>query len=240
MAEKAKHIKKDQVGTKLTDEQKMQYERLIAARNFHYENLNKWLITFYAIIGALFVALYSLHKENGHQLMELCVAFIGYVVSIAAYLSGKGYYYWETNWIMLVHNFEKKHLIDAEKYKKDKEAYLKENKDDYRTYSVFANMEANNDIDKITSGANISTSKVALAITWFITILWGAMVIFFGLCILLQTFCCDEGPLKICCKLLVGLISVITSLGMTLLFVKIGKFFQSDLGGVDDLKLPID
>ena len=39
----------------MTDDQKYQYEKLIAARNYHYDNLNKWLMSFYVIIGALFM-----------------------------------------------------------------------------------------------------------------------------------------------------------------------------------------
>ena len=159
-------------------------------------------------------------------MLVLCVAFVGYIVSIAAYLSGKGYYYWETSWIMLIHNFEKK--------------CSEEGKDDYRVYSVFANKNANNDKNKITSGANISTSKVALITTWVIAIVWGAMAFFFGACMLLQEYCCGGDPLKLCCELLVGLASVGVSYGTTKWLVKKTDCLQSDLRDLDDLELPID
>ena len=62
-----------------------QFQRLLAARNFHYDNLNKWLMTFYVIIGALFVAFYSV-DENEYRFI---VAIVGYLVSLSAFLSGK-------------------------------------------------------------------------------------------------------------------------------------------------------
>lgn len=228
MAGEAKHMTEEEKKDK-------QYERLIAARNYHYDNLNKWLMSFYVIIGALFVALYSLHKGNGHQLMELCVAIVGYIVSIAAILSGKGYYYWETNWIMLIHKFEKTYLLDRRKYEADKETYLRDAEDDYRVYSVFADKNANNDIHKLTTGANISTSKVALAITWLITILWGALVIFFGVYLLLHNCKCIDALLA---KLLVGCVSVVVAYGMTQgLLRKANEHFYSNLEEIDDLEI---
>ena len=65
-----------------------QYQRLIDARNFHYENFNKWSLYFYAIIAALFVGYYQI--ENNIVLSSV-IALVGYVVSICCYLSGKGY-----------------------------------------------------------------------------------------------------------------------------------------------------
>lgn len=195
-----------------------QYQRLIKARNFHYNNLNKWLITFYAIIGALFLALHTLHAdEHLHRHMELCVAIVGYVVSIGAILSIKGYYYWETNWIMLIHHFEK--------------VYLAKEPKDMRVYSVFANQKVNDEISSVRQGANISTSKVALVITSFIAWMWGVIVIYF--CILLLPI---EGNGGIsCCKLV---FSSIASFAFTYIFVLVGgHFLKSDLDNIEDLGL---
>lgn len=194
-----------------------QYQRLIEARNFHYENLNKWLITFYAIIGALFLALHTLHADDHlHRYMELCIAIVGYVVSVGAILSIKGYYYWETNWIMLVHHFEK--------------VYLSKEPKDMKVYSVFANQKANNDIGAIRQGANISTSKVALVITGFIAWIWGIIAIYF--CIILLPIEGNDGIS--CCKLL---FSSITSFVFTYILLLVGgHFLKSDLDNIDDLK----
>lgn len=199
----------------MTAEQEKQYKRLIDARNFHYENLNKWLLTFYAIIGALFVALWTLHKEAAlHQYMELCIAIVGYVVSVGAILSIKGYYYWETNWIMLVHHFEKVNI---------------ENKED-RVYSVFANKSINNSACCPISGANISTSKVALAITWFISQVWGMIVIYFFLD-MMKCDCLKEA----CCQLIVA---ILASIILTQMLIVIGvNLLASDLSNLDDLKI---
>lgn len=196
-----------------------QYQRLIDARNFHYDNLNKWMITFYAIIGALFLALHTLHADvNSHRYMELCVAVVGYVVSIGAILSIKGYYYWETNWIMLVHHFEK--------------VYFAAESMEMRVYSVFANKKENNGIGFIRQGANISTSKVVLAITGFISWMWGVIVVYF--CINLISISNN----LIFCKILYACIA---SFVLTYLLVVVGgHLFPSDLSNHDNLELTKD
>ena len=38
---------------------KERYELLIRARNFHYENYNKWMTYFYVAISALFVSYFT-------------------------------------------------------------------------------------------------------------------------------------------------------------------------------------
>lgn len=201
----------------MNPDQEKQYEKLIKARNFHYENLNRWLITFYAIIGALFVALYHIH--GSHPLMELCVAIVGYVVSIAALLSGKGYYYWETNWMILIHHFEKVNLA----HKED------------RVYSVFANKHANNCICNPIAGANISTSKVALAITTFIVVLWGTFSLYFCANLLMK---CLE--LQNVCPTAIVVISICVSCIITMLLMYKGaKYFPSKLNDIDDLNIPL-
>ena len=190
-----------------------QYERLINARNFHYNNFNKWLMAFYAIIGALFIAFYTINKEEASNFhTELFIAIMGYIVSIACYLSGKGYYYWEINWIKLIHHFEKK--------------YLATNDNDVRVYSVMANKEANNSIWHPVKGANISTSKLALLIAFLTVIAWGGVVAH----LIIQEYF----EICICCKLLACLIAVLLSYILTCLGAKI---FSSDLKNLDDLKL---
>lgn len=203
MSEETKHMTEEEKKDK-------QYEWLIAARNFHYENLNRWLITFYAIIGALFVALYHIH--GSHHLMELCVAIVGYVVSIAALLSGKGYYYWETNWIMLIHQYEQ---IEIDR-----------NVD--KVYSIFANKEANNQAYNPFAGANISTTKVTLAITTFIAVLWGVIVFYFSV---FPNGTKEDFAIHIT-------ISVIVSAIVTFVAMLLGAlFFPSNLDNIADLEI---
>ena len=211
----------------MTPDQEKQYQQLIEARNFHYNNLNKWLMSFYAIIAALFVALYKLYGDDSHQLMELCVAIVGYVVSIAALLSGKGYYYWETNWIMLVHYFEKMYLKDstADAHKENRELQFRN-----RVYSVFANFNVNNNIMIPTAGANISTTRVALAITWFISMLWGLIVVYLGI----KKLYCECIETVRCRVVVAGLISFFVT--QVLIYIG-GKCFPSDLQNLDNLKL---
>ena len=207
MAEEAKYMTEE-------DKKDKQYERLIAARNFHYENLNKWLTFFYVAIGAVFAGFCTLHTNRPNLPLELVIIGVGYIISLAGYLSCKGYYYWETNWIMLVHRFEKKYLADEDP--------------EMRVYSVMANKSANNCICDPTKGANISTTKVALVVTWLITMLWGALGIYWGI----KSYKCI-GFTTPCCKIVV---SILASFVLTQLTAFIGaKCLPSDLSGLDDL-----
>ena len=190
-----------------------QYDRLIKARNYHYDNLNKWLMTFYAIIGALFIAFYKLYPHG----IAILIAILGYVISIGTLFSIKGYFYWEVNWIMLVHHFEKVN------YKK---------KDD-RVYSVFANIKTNNSLCP-TDGSNISTTKVALAITAFIAIIWGMISFYYGINLL------DKLEVAIPSKPTIAFWSFIASTFVTFVIIATGssiKFLQSDMQNLTNMGL---
>lgn len=190
-----------------------QYDRLIKARNYHYDNLNKWLMTFYAIIGALFIAFYKLYPHG----IAVLIAILGYGISIGTLFSIKGYFYWEVNWIMLVHHFEKVN------YKK---------KDD-RVYSVFANIDANNSSCP-TEGANISTTKVALAITTFIAIIWGMISFYYGVNLL------EKLDVNIPNMPTIAFWSFIASTFFTFVIIATGskaKYLQSDMQNLTNMGL---
>ena len=195
-----------------------QYQRLIEARNFHYENLNKWLTFFYVAIAAIFAGYCTLRSaKDGNPNLEIIVMAVLYLVSLCAYLSCKGYYYWENQWIMLLHYFERKHLTDKE------EKIV-------RIYSVFANKDLLDNTTHPVKGANISTTKVALLMTLMMTILWGAMLIF-GI-LEEKQICLPENET---CAVIFSLLGSIVG---TFLFVIIGKIsLASNLEGLDDLCL---
>lgn len=138
-----------------------QYQRLIDARNYHYDNLNKWLITFYAIIGALFLAFYTLYSNDAIIEVELIVAIVGYIVSISALLSIKGYFYWEYNWIEKLYRFEKNVL---------------RLKGDEQVYSSLINKEKYDFPCCPIKSANVSTTKVALFVTFGVAVAWGFII----------------------------------------------------------------
>ncbi len=134
------------------------YERLITARNFHYENFNKWLTFFYVAIGSVFLGYYSDGiKTVPHG--QLLLNILGLIISLMLHWSAKGYYYWEINWIMLIHDHEKQFTPDD------------------KVYGCFANKSANNDYFTITKGANISTSKISLVFSFIIASIWAYLLI---------------------------------------------------------------
>lgn len=194
-----------------------QYERLIEIRNFHYKNLNRWLTFFYVSIAAIFAGFSTLYKEgNANPKLVILVMAVLYLVSICAYLSCKGYYYWENHWIVLLHDFEKKYFSDKI--------------DGLRVYSVFADKEKLHKPYNPVGGANVSTTKVSLFLTLTITVISGAILIY---CITKSLNCvCPE------CKMYCMFVSFIESTVLTVILAFIGMhFLKSDLNNLDDLKL---
>lgn len=141
---------------------KERYDYLIRARNFHYENFNKWTTYFYVAIGALFVGLYTIEAHDDNLLLEkYALLTLGYLTSLLWYWSTKGYYYWNINFITLVNDCEKR--------------TLKLNPED-RVYFVFANKETQDNYLSPISGANISTSKIAILFSFIVTIVWNVLL----------------------------------------------------------------
>lgn len=62
------------------------YEQLIKARNFHYENFNKWMTYFYVMIGALFLGVCYIVSKSVDYLQDyqneiLAITSVGFIVS---------------------------------------------------------------------------------------------------------------------------------------------------------------
>ena len=140
------------------------YKLVIAARNFHYKHFSKWMTYFYVAIGALFVGYYKIIETPNVDVgyLRLLLPLLGYIVSLLWYWSSKGYYYWAINFISLVSYYERKLL----KFTKEESVY-----------SVFANEKENNNYFKPTSGANISTSKIAVFFAFVVSIAWGVVLL---------------------------------------------------------------
>lgn len=141
---------------------KDRYKHLINARNFHYENFNKWMTYFYVAIGALFVGYYSIITSvKCLRMEEISISVLGFITSLLWYWSSKGYYHWNINFITLVNECEKNDL---------------KLKDEERVYFVFANKKSQNDYINPISGANISTSKISILFAFIITVVWGVIL----------------------------------------------------------------
>lgn len=196
------------------------YKLIIAARNFHYDNFSKWMTYFYVAVGALFVGYCTIITnitnscENRNILILKCLLpVIGYFMSILWYWSAKGYYYWCINFIMLINHYEKDLLKLS---------------DENRVYFVFANKDLNKNYYDPRTGANISTSKIAVFFAFMITIFWGIITIYQIINLLDWNKCpfVDFG------------ISLIIAVGLTLLLSYLSKFiFSSYTDDMPDLKL---
>jgi hypothetical protein len=147
---------------------KDKYEILIKARNFHYENFNKWMSYFYVMIGSIFIALYYVISKGENYMTNfktelIFICLIGFIVGVFWYWANKGYYYWNINFITLVNHYEK-NLLNF--------------KEEERIYFVFANKENQNNYLNPLKGANISTSKISILLSYIITFFWGALATF--------------------------------------------------------------
>ena len=203
MGKKKKHRKQS-----LTSLERYNY--LINARNFHYENFNKWITYFYVAIGALFVGYYTIVSKEEMMIEKIIILVLGYITSLLWYWSSKGYYYWNINFITLINDCEEKLL----KLKKEK-----------RVYFVFANKKTqNNYLDPI-SGANISTSKIAILFAFIVALVWN---------ILLFEKINDYYSMKVCFFCI-----VITSIFSTLILSYIipKYFLKSKISHFPDLKI---
>lgn len=191
---------------------KERFELLIKARNFHYENYSKWMTYFYVAISALFVAFYTIASKpeteiQDKYLLEISLLILGYTVSLLWYWSSKGYYYWNINFICLVNYYE----TDIFKWN-DKE----------RVYSVFYDKSLQNNYTSPISGANISTSKIAILFAYIISNFWGFL--FFYKCL---SICCCGHFIIIITSLLLSVFTILTLsliIPKNLLFSKYDSF----------------
>ena len=182
------------------------YKFLINARNFHYENFNKWTTYFYVAIGALFVGYYTLIAQENEYLTEtIALLVLGYITSLFWYWSTKGYYYWNINFITLVNDCEKE---------------LLELKPKERVYFVFANKKNENNYWSPIRGANISTSKIAILFSFIVTLVWNFLL--FEKLNSLWEYNLNSCVIFICSILLTSLISY--SIPQSLLKSKIDHF----------------
>ncbi|MDY3338991.1 hypothetical protein PG279_07345 [Riemerella anatipestifer] len=183
------------------------YEYLLNARNFHYENFNRWTNYFCLATGALFIGYYNLIDKN-KSTEEIMVLVLGYIISLFWYWSAKGYYYWYINFIKLINDCETK--LNPKK----------------RVYFVFADKKAENNYCSPISGANISTSKVAILFPFIVALFWGFL--------LFSKFCNLSDCKCVCCKCLAFFSAVMITLLLSCLIPK--SFLKSNIDDYLELK----
>ena len=138
------------------------YEKAIEGRNFHYKNYNTWANYYSIFTGALFIAFYTLEKENKDFLfLKIFILLVGLVTSICWNLTVKGHYHWMRSWIRVVQDYEKK-LAELPKQNIDKELYV---------YSVYIN-KGEDCLNK-----NISSQKLTSKFTFFISLAWALLLV---------------------------------------------------------------
>lgn len=133
------------------------YELRIAARNYNYDNYNKWMNYFVLLIGAIFVA-YTSGQVEGET--RIILGILGYILSILWYLSNKGFYYWIKSYMSLVHNMEEA-MFDLSPVKGLTQG----------VYAIFDGKEKHNKCCFLSSG-NISSSKVAILMAYLVAVAW--------------------------------------------------------------------
>lgn len=161
-------MKKNQQIKKEVINLEKRYEMLIRARNFHYENFNKWMSYFYVMIGSIILGFsYIISKSEDYSTNYhyelITLSLIGFIISLLWHWANKGYYYWNINFITLVNHYEKNllHFEESE-----------------RIYFTFANKSVQNNYFNPISGANISTSKISILLSYLFSVFFGAYAAF--------------------------------------------------------------
>ena len=139
-------------------EYQQRFQAVVKARNFHYKSFLNWSTYFSVIVGALFVALYTIigsdkiaaETKTGYVCL---ISVIGYIVSLCWHWSNKGYNYWWNHWSAF--------LTDLEK---DKNA-------EQKVYGVF--YDTGSRFFNIVKPANYSTSKIATLMSFIIAVVLG-------------------------------------------------------------------
>lgn len=142
------------------------YELRIAARNYNYDNYNKWMNYFVLLIGAIFVA-YTSNRVVGSSKSEtidplrVILGILGYLFSVLWYLSNKGFYYWLKSYMSLVHKMEE------EMYGANSDRLRK-----LAVYTVFSGKSSGNEQRSPLSSSNISSSKIAILMAYLVAVAW--------------------------------------------------------------------
>lgn len=147
-----------------------QYRNVIIARNFHYDNFNRWTTYFYVAIGSVFFAYISLVtaeriyiKWSEFIIVKYGLLFLNFIISFFWFVANKGYYYWNIHWINLVHYYEREILkLDINN----------------RVFNVVSNKKIQNDFLNPIKGANISTSKVTILFSFVVCLISGIMLFY--------------------------------------------------------------
>lgn len=189
---------------------KEQYDYLIKARNFHYDNYAKWANYFYLITVAIFIALYN----SKNTLIPIYIPCVGLITSLAWHWSSKGYYYWNINFVILINKMEED--LSPED----------------RVYSIFHNKRSNNNYLSITSGANISTPKVNIAFTFLTSCFWATLILDNILSYHLVVL--NNSKQDVIIKIISILLAIFFLLIVNYFLPK--KYFQSDLKNLHDME----
>ena len=142
-----------------TDKEFEVYKLFIQARDFHYDQMNKWSSHFYLVSAAVFIAYYNFVGEGTSNKIKIIISAIGFVVSILWHLSVKGYSYWNVHYIDQLHKYERKIIRNVED----------------RVYSEFKNQEKNNNYFSPISGANVSTTRIAALLGFLVALGWSTV-----------------------------------------------------------------
>lgn len=147
-----------------------EYELIINARNFHYQEFNKWSRYFGLVVSALFVAYYTIQspeKKVDCQL-EILIALMGFIVSMCWYWSNKGYTYWWNHWSKFLHKAEENGMGGIHGVHGVYTDFA------YKGEGFFKN--AGRYLCPV-EGSNISTSKIVLLMSFIITVAWSYVLL---------------------------------------------------------------
>lgn len=148
----------------MTEQQRHQYQTIIHARNFHYEQFTRWSGYFYVVIGVLFIGYCLIVQTSAvntadSQVLGWVVLGIGYIASVANYLSVNGYVYRWNRWNSLLKDFEKKACTEEES-----------------VYNALTKKPQSDKSCRLLKGRDISPEKVTIALAGIMIFGWSILI----------------------------------------------------------------
>lgn len=141
------------------------YSKAIESRTLLYNNFNYWMNFFAIVVGALFVAYYTVTNVNSknQECISLIIGCLGFIASTCWFQSLKGFYHWMKSRGNVVRYYEEKLNDKVE--------------DKNFVYSLYMDSNSNKSVYNILSPKNVSTQKIMIRFVCVIIVSWVVMII---------------------------------------------------------------
>ncbi|MFR9627454.1 MAG: hypothetical protein SNJ31_06885 [Rikenellaceae bacterium] len=149
------------------DELQFFYTKAIEGRTILYNNFNYWMNFFAVVVGALFVAYYTVHNNETEVLdFPIIIGCLGFIATSCWLKSLKGFYHWMKSWGHIVRYYENKLNETCESL--DETNFV---------YSLYMDSDCHKNKWDLFTSKNVSTQKIMIKFVSLIMAAWVVMII---------------------------------------------------------------